>query len=366
MTITSIIALAPALALTGAFGLGDLDDIVDVVTSDEVQSAIDIAEAFREAGRELSDSEEYYLGRAVAANILSMYSPVDCPEFQDYLNRVGQAVALSSPTPALYGGWHFMLLDSEELNAMACPGGFVFICRGLLDLAATEDELACILAHEVSHVSLQHGVKSVESAKWVDAFTLLGTEAASQYGSDEIRDLTDNFGDIASDITSSLITKGYSRTSETEADQYAVLIAAAAGYDPSGLVEVLERMSDMDNRSGPGFWQTHPSPEDRLDDVEETLDQGDYPAVDAGPSPVRDARFQEMTALLDSAPCSSESTASTGRGGTTTTSPESESPSESESSPGGTGRGDTPESSSDAGSTEGTGREEADTGSSGR
>lgn len=294
------------LTLVGAFGLGDLDDIVDVVTSDDARTAIEIADAFREAGRELSDSEEYYLGRAVAANILSIYSPVDCPEFQAYLNRVGAAVAMSSPTPALYGGWHFLLLDSDELNAMACPGGFVFICRGLLDQVSTEDELACVLAHEVSHVSLRHGVKSVENAKWVDAFTLLGTETVSHYGSDELRDLTADFGDIAADITSNLVTKGYSRSTESEADLEALVIASAAGYDAWGLASVLGRMTGITARSGPGFWQTHPSPEDRLSEVEDALEDGGYPDIG---SPARDSRFREMISILESAGTSS----STGR-----------------------------------------------------
>jgi predicted Zn-dependent protease len=313
-----LIPLFLCCSLVAGFGLDDLGDVVDVITGDEVETVLELGEAFSEAASELSDSEEYYLGRAVAANIFSIYSPADSPDFQEYLNKVGTAVAIASPRPVLYGGWHFLLLDSDDINAMACPGGLVFVCRGLLDLTENEDELACVLAHEIAHVYLKHGLTSIENAQWLEAFSLLGSEAADRYGSENIQELSNAYGDIVTDITSSLITKGYSRESEKEADEYAILIAGAAGYDPSGLKTVLGRMAGVIERSGPGFWQTHPSPEDRLEDVESTLE--DMPV--SGPDQKRTQRFQEMIAVLDNmqetVSSGGESTteeSSTGRGG---------------------------------------------------
>jgi predicted Zn-dependent protease len=290
-----------------------LDDVVDVVESDEVQTAIGIGESFREAASDITETEEYYIGRAVAANVLYSYSPVADSDAQSYINQVGRAVSVFSPRPATYGGYHFLLLDSGEINAMACPGGLVFVTRGLYDLAESEDELAAILAHEIAHVSLEHGLKSVEKAKWTGAFAQLGTAAAEQYGSDEVRELSESYGDIVGDITTNLVTRGYSRDSEKQADSLAVAILDRSGYDPAALRRVLQAMAQIDSRSGPGFWQTHPSPEDRLEVVEEAL--GRCTGTVRGASD-RTSRWAERS-VLDGGSETTSATSSGGRRGST-------------------------------------------------
>lgn len=280
---TATLLLAMTLV---AFGLGD---VADVVTSDDVSTAIEVGTALSDAAREITESEEYFIGRAVAANILHQYDSVQNDSLQQYLNMVGTAVACFSPRPTTYGGYHFLLLDSEEINAMACPGGLVFVTRGLFDLAESEDELAGILAHEVAHVALKHGLRSVEKAKMVGALSLMGTEAAERWGSDQVREISEQYGDVVEDITSNLVTKGYSRESEKQADSLAVNILDRSGYDPNALERVLERMSLIDERSGPGFWQTHPSPEDRLEVVAESSSGTDY---DRTGEQARNHRFQ--------------------------------------------------------------------------
>ncbi|MBD3369607.1 M48 family metalloprotease [Candidatus Fermentibacteria bacterium] len=280
---TATLLLAMSLV---AFGLGD---VADVVTSDDVSTAIEVGTALSDAAREITESEEYFIGRAVAANILYRYDSVQNDSLQQYLNMVGTAVACFSPRPTTYGGYHFLLLDSEEINAMACPGGLIFVTRGLFDLAESEDELAGILAHEVAHVALEHGLRSVEKAKMVGALSLMGTEAAERWGSDQVREISEQYGDVVEDITSNLVTKGYSRESEKQADSLAVNILDKSGYDPNALERVLERMSLIDERSGPGFWQTHPSPEDRLEVVAENSSGADY---DPTGEQARNHRFQ--------------------------------------------------------------------------
>jgi predicted Zn-dependent protease len=216
-----------------------------------------------------------------------------------------------------------MVLQSSDINAMSTPGGHIFICRGLLDLASSEDELACILAHEIAHVSLRHGVNSVTSAKWTGAFTTLGTEAVTHLGTDEMREATDSYGDLVDDITTNLVTRGYSRESEREADSLAVYIVGRAGYDPNGMVSVLQKMSQLSNRSGPGFWQTHPSPEDRIDDITDVIAEASFPPVSAADVAVRTDRFNAAlsgTSVVTTSTGSggSTDTGTTGRGGTGT------------------------------------------------
>lgn len=274
------------LSVLIAFGLGD---IVDVLESDELESAINVVDAFSEANQQITDVEEYYLGRSVAATILTMYQPLDDPALQQYVNLIGQTVACSSPQPAIFGGYHFMVLDSDQINALACPGGFVFIFSGLIDEAENEDDLAAIIAHEVSHVALHHGISSIDQARWTDFGVTVAQESSEQWGSSDVQAVVNDYGDLVEDVVSNLITKGYSRDTEYQADSLAVEICSAAGYDPGALTDVLVKLCETDNRSGPGFWETHPSPEDRLEAVSEILSTIPQSEVD----PVRTARFQE-------------------------------------------------------------------------
>jgi len=327
------LVLLPSLL---GFGLGDL---VEIIESDEVSSAVNVVESFSAASRKITATEEYYLGRSVAANVLGIYTPLESEGLQDYVNVAGSTLACFTPKPAIFGGYHFLVVDSDDINALACPGGCIFICTGLLDLVDNEEELACVLAHELAHVSLEHGINSISSARWTNAFTTLGTEAITHMGSDELQEATENYGDIVDDITTNLITSGYSRDSEKQADSLALYIVAAAGYDPGVMVSVLEKMSEVTDRSGPGFWQTHPSPEDRIEYVEEILGSGGFPNVPAEDIAIRTDRFQSATAGTwesssttgssgsgSSTGSASTPNTSTGRGGTAGSSGGSESP----------------------------------------
>lgn len=269
-----------------AFGLGD---IVDVLESDELESAINVVDAFSAANQEITEVEEYYLGRSVAATIFTMYQPLDDPALQEYVNLIGQTVACSSPQPTLFGGYHFMVIDSDQINALACPGGCIFIFSGLIDKTTNEDELAAIIAHEVSHVALHHGISSIDQARWTEFGVTVAQESSEQWGSSDVQSVVNDYGDLVEDVVSNLITKGYSRDTEYQADSLAVEICSAAGYDPEALTEVLVKLCETDNRSGPGFWETHPSPEDRLEAVNEVLSTLPQSEVD----PVRTARFLE-------------------------------------------------------------------------
>jgi len=273
-----------------AFGFGD---IADVLQSDELESAITVYEAFDDANREITAIEEYYIGRAVAANILASSTPMMDWEAVFYINEIGAVIAGFSPMPFTYGGWHFMILDDQHINALSCPGGIVLIHKGLCDLAVNEDELAAILAHEAAHIALSHGIQSVEKAKLTSAWTTLGHEGAEHLGSNDVQELSENYGGVVDDITTNLVTRGYSRDSEQQADSLAVHILANAGYDPMALTTVLNRMDGLTETSGPGFWQTHPAPSDRVQWVLDEIEASSLPSPSAEKIAVRTARFTE-------------------------------------------------------------------------
>ncbi|HWP68404.1 MAG TPA: M48 family metalloprotease, partial [Rectinemataceae bacterium] len=123
------------------------------------------AKAAVEASRQLLPEEEYYIGRAVAASIFTKYAPYDNRDLNSYLNKLGQGLALYSSRPEIYAGYRFIGLSSDEVNAFATPGGHILVARGLLRLVQSEDELAAVLAHEIAHVALGHGLSSVQGAK---------------------------------------------------------------------------------------------------------------------------------------------------------------------------------------------------------
>ena len=273
-----------------AFGLGDITDLVE---SDEVASAVNVYQAFDEANREITAIEEYYIGRAVAANILATSTPMMNWDAVEYVNEIGAVITGFSPLPFTYGGWHFMILDDNNINALSCPGGIVLLNKGLCDLAQNEDELAAILAHEAAHIALSHGIQSVEKAKLTSAWTTLGHEGAQHLGSSDVQELSESYGDIVDDVTMNLVTRGYSRDSEQQADSLAVHILALSGYDPAALATVLGRMDEHTETSGPGFWQTHPAPSDRVQWVMDEIESSSLYSPAPEEIAVRTARFTD-------------------------------------------------------------------------
>lgn len=222
------------------------------------------------ASRELSPEEEYYLGRAISGAILEAYQPCDCPELTAYINKLGQGLALFSPRPELFKGYHFLILNSDEPNAFAMPGGQILITRGLLSLTENEDELAAILSHEISHVALRHGVLSLQSY----ALTELAREAAikaGQAGSAEAVSFTNKFGTAISELAAVLLVSGYSQNFEYEADRTAQRMIAQLGYAPSAVATVIGKLPDKEGEGANSYAITHPEKESRIGALESSV-----------------------------------------------------------------------------------------------
>lgn len=260
-------------------------------------SILKTTEALRSTFADITEEEEYYIGRSVAALILSRYKVYDNPELTAYVNRVGRAVACFSSRPETYAGYHFLILDSDEINAMAAPGGFIFITRGLLKSCRDEEMLAAVLAHEVGHVAARHGLQSIKKARLMDAFKLMASEAASRAGSEEFKKLVSAFEGVLGDIVAVLVERGYDRKFEYEADSLSVKFLQQTGYSPQGLSTFLEELKKEmpDSSAGlKGWFRTHPVPSDRLEKVSGEITVS--PAV-AGTVSLRAARFQKMLGL---------------------------------------------------------------------
>jgi beta-barrel assembly-enhancing protease len=266
----AIISLASCSTLVDTAGtLGTmLGEQKGVITSEQGESIRKSTTAVAKSLEEFTPEQEYYIGRAVGAVVLSKYKVYENAQLNDYVNTLGQTLAAASDKPDIFGGYHFLVLDSSDINAFATPGGHIFVTRGLIRCCQSEDALAAVLAHEIGHVQLRHGMQSIEKARTTQALTIIATEGAKNLGSSEVSQLTDTFSGVISDITNSLINNGYSRTFEYQADQASVTLVNRLGYNPQGLVDMLKVMGKNIKKGGMDFAKTHPDPNDRIKEVQ--------------------------------------------------------------------------------------------------
>ncbi len=247
------------------------------------------------AAKGFSEEEEYYLGRSVSASILGKYPLLRRKIPAEYITKVGRALASHSDRPDLFNGYRFGILDSNEINAMSTPGGFIFVSRGLLKLMPDEDSLAAVLAHEIAHVVKGHGVKAISSSNMRGALLILGQEAVASQGSYDVQALTNAFGSSVTDVADTLMENGYSRSQEYEADEYATELMRRAGYNDKALITMLEAVEKSGQESG-GWFDTHPSPSRRIGEAESHI--GKTVATVEEAQKLRAKRFQSAMKVL--------------------------------------------------------------------
>ena len=249
------------------------------------------SKALRKGFADLTPQEEYFIGRAVAARILGLYKPVENQAATRYLNALGLALAQASSGPETYGGWHFILLDSDEVNAFAAPGGFIFVTRGLYQSCTTEEQLATVVAHEVGHVTLRHGLAAIKTSRLTEAFAIIGTEAVKEFTGANLAKITEAFAGTIDDIIDQMVSLGYSRWQEYAADAEGGRISYRAGYNPEGLAEFLRTLREKSAKADKkGFFSTHPPAADRLVKVEDLLAAN---KLRGETDPARTARFSK-------------------------------------------------------------------------
>jgi predicted Zn-dependent protease len=262
------------------------------VKGSDVDALQGAAQAVSKSSEDITPEQEYYIGRAVAAKLLSTRKPYNDQAATAYVNLVGRTISEYSNRPETFGGYHFLILDSDEINAFAAPGGLILVTRGLLRCATSEETVAAILAHEISHVVKQHGLKAIKQDRLNKAVIGVGSAAAQVLGPKDLANQTATFKDSVGDITSTLVNSGYSRDQELEADQTALGNLRAVGYDPESLADMLRVMQRRLKAGGLDFAKTHPDPKIRIDAIEKAL-KGQKPPVTASDAEaVRQARYK--------------------------------------------------------------------------
>jgi beta-barrel assembly-enhancing protease len=267
---------------------GDIG-IIDKKTVNSTVRAINASsKSIDSAVEEITPEQEYYIGRAVAANILATYKIyIKNRKLTNYLNNICAAITINSPfQKSVFKGYHVALLDSNDINAFATSGGHIYISRGLVNAAKSEDALAGVIAHEVAHIQLQHSIKAIKSSRFSQAVSATTSAVGAVTGMD-MNELTSLFNESVGEIVQTLSTNGYSQAQEFDADNTAMLLMSKAGYNPAGLLEMLRALSKV-QKPGVGLGKTHPTPAQRMSNAELGLLL--YTGV-SDTSPTRRARF---------------------------------------------------------------------------
>ena len=218
----------------------------------------------------LSESQEIAIGRREDANVRKQYSAYDDTLLQQYVDGIGQRLARAGHRPGIE--YHFLVVDSPEVNAFALPGGYIYITRGILAYLGSESELAAVLGHELGHVTARHSVQQLTAATAANiGFNILQIFVPQSRGA---------LGGNAINILGGALLSGYGREHELEADRLGAEYLARTGYDPQAMVKVVGVLKNQElfdaevakaegrpPRAYHGLFASHPDNDTRLREV---------------------------------------------------------------------------------------------------
>lgn len=223
----------------------------------------------------ISPSQTLQLGGKYAPEVEKQFGgPIDNITLQNYIDRVGLRIARVSHSPDLE--FQYTAVNDESINAMALPGGYVFITRGMLEQLSSEGQLAAILAHETVHVTANHTAQSMSNQIGLDILLSAVTSEKTPQGLVTI-----------SQLGTRLLHLRHSRKHELEADWYGLDYLAKAGYNPYAMIEVMQMLEEQNEVRPFEYFSTHPSPQNRKEKLMEKIqiegyheiaqdDQADY------------------------------------------------------------------------------------------
>jgi len=209
----------------------------------------------------VSTDQEVSIGQEFSAQIDTTNPISQDTIVQNYVNDVGQKIARISDRADL--DYHFSVIDTPIVNAFACPGGFIYIYTGLLEIMDNEAQLAGVLAHEISHVVARHGVKRLQKA--------LGLQVLLSIALGESSEITQN----AVTLGAVVLLQAHSRENEFEADEFGTYYMTNAGYNPEGMVQLQQKFLELSQGGQPGFFEkimaTHPPSAERVKRIENQI-----------------------------------------------------------------------------------------------
>ena len=214
----------------------------------------------------ISQQQEVQMGQEYAQQINAQLPIIQDPELNRYINVLGDSMARLTSRRDL--DWHFFIVDAQEVNAFAVPGGFVYVNRGLIERADQMDELAGVLGHEIGHVLRRHTIKQMEKAQGANVGVTLACILTSICNS--------QIAGAAINIAGGAVFARFSRQDEAEADAEGFNNVVRAGISPVGMVTMFQKLL-AERRSRPGavegWFLTHPLEEDRIQAVQARINQ---------------------------------------------------------------------------------------------
>ncbi len=224
--------------------------------------------ASRKAGEPLkpgfnlySKQQDVEIGREAAAQVRRQYPVVQNQWLQNYINTVGQRLAATPAAEQSGFPFSFTMLNANEVNAFALPGGPTFVFSGLVREADNEAELAGVLAHEMAHVILRHGTNQVSKATLIQIPAEVAGVAAGQGAIGQIVQ-------VGLGVGLNGLFLSYSREAENQADALGARIMAQAGYNPIEMAAFFEKLQASGGPGVPQFLSSHPSPGNRVKAVQ--------------------------------------------------------------------------------------------------
>ena len=213
-----------------------------------------------------SIEKEIALGKGLAQQVEQQAKIINDPVIAEYVNRVGQNLVRNSDAKVPFT---IKVVDSEEVNAFALPGGFFFVNSGLILKADSEAELAGVMAHEIAHVAARHGTKAATKGELAQ-IGMLAAAIALPYGWT---------GYAIQEGASVMVPLGFltfSRANEREADHLGLQYMYKAGYDPTSFVDFFEKIETLE-KTKPGavakVFSTHPQTDDRIKASQEEIEK---------------------------------------------------------------------------------------------
>jgi beta-barrel assembly-enhancing protease len=249
-----------SLFTSGAFAGDNKKNDPDAIGNRDVGSGINF----------YSLEKEIALGKQLAQEVERQAKVIDDPVIAEYVNRVGQNIVRNSDAKVPFT---IKVLDTEEVNAFALPGGFFFVNSGLVLKADSEAELAGVMAHEIAHVACRHGTRQATKGELAQIGMIVGSMVVpwgwTGYAAMQGANIAIPLGFLT-----------FSRAMEREADFYGLQYLYKSGYDPTAFVDFFEKIQSMEKKK-PGtvakVFSTHPMNEDRIKAAQHEI-QTDLPA----------------------------------------------------------------------------------------
>ena len=267
-TLSKLVLTTAGLALGASLGLAELRHEPEDPKREPRNSKEDVSKiGDRDVGKAInfySIEKEIALGRQLAEEVERTAKIVEDPVISEYVNRIGQNIANNSDARVPFT---IKVIDSDEVNAFALPGGFFYVNTGLIELAEDEAELAGVMAHEIAHVAARHGTRSATRSQLVQIATipLMFIGGWAGYGIQQ-----------AANFAIPMTMLKFSREFEEAADFLGVQYMYKAGYDPASMVQFFERLKAQEKKRKnfvAKAFSSHPMTKSRIKKVQKAIDE---------------------------------------------------------------------------------------------